>query len=234
MSQSQRNRKTRLSASNIGGINELETEFYPGVNILGGPNASNKTSTLHAIMAALGSNDVSLQSGKTEGSAELTIDGETYTRKLERKNGDVVSSGDPFLTDDQEVKKADLFAFLLEDNIARRAIESDTNLREVLMCPVDIDEIERELRQLREEREETKQKIQEVEELESRIPELREEKQNVNDEINELREELEALEKEFEELDKPDGSPREEEIEEKRRELEDTEEKIRNNERLKE
>jgi len=79
-------------------------------------------------MAALGSDTVSLKADA--GDVELTIDGETYTRTLERKNGQVHVSDDPYFEDSTV---ADLFAPLIESNKARRAVITETNLREVII-----------------------------------------------------------------------------------------------------
>ena len=47
-----------LSATNIGGIDETKVSFQQGVTVLSGRNATNRTSLLQAIMAALGSDQV--------------------------------------------------------------------------------------------------------------------------------------------------------------------------------
>ena len=68
-----------LEVKNIGGIADTELEFDPGVTILSGRNATNRTSLLRSIMAALGSDDVSLKSDADEGYVSLEIGDETYT-----------------------------------------------------------------------------------------------------------------------------------------------------------
>ena len=68
-----------VQVANIGGINETEVSFSPGVTILTGRNATNRTSFLWAIMAALGSESISLKRGDAnDGHVELTIDDNTY------------------------------------------------------------------------------------------------------------------------------------------------------------
>jgi len=128
-----------VAVENVGGIDETEVTFSSGVTILTGRNATNRTSLLQAIMAGLGSDDVSLKGDADEGHVELTVGEETYTRNLVRQNGTVVTDGDPYL-DDPEL--ADLFVFLLESNEARRAVELTENLRELIMRPVDTAAIE--------------------------------------------------------------------------------------------
>lgn len=45
-----------VEVENIGGIDATSVEFTPGVTILAGRNATNRTSFLQSLMAALGSN----------------------------------------------------------------------------------------------------------------------------------------------------------------------------------
>ncbi|GAA0237927.1 hypothetical protein GCM10009000_061810 [Halobacterium noricense] len=92
-------------------------------------------------MAALGSEQASIKGDADEGSVELTVGDETYTRTLTRRNGAIVTSGDPYL-DDPEL--TDPFSFLLESNEARRAVARGDDLRNLIMRPVDIKAIQAE------------------------------------------------------------------------------------------
>ncbi len=151
--------QARLSVSNIGGIDETETRFKPGVTILSGRNTTNRTSLLQSIMAALGGRQSSLKADADEGSATLEIDGETYSRTLTRQGDQVAMNGDPYL-DDPEL--AELFAFLLESNEARQAVVQKQDLRELLMRPVDTDAINAEIESLNEEKREIDDRIDEL------------------------------------------------------------------------
>ncbi|MGN8215794.1 ATP-binding protein [Halococcus salifodinae] len=84
-----------LSVENVGGIDTTEIALSLGVTSLTGRNATNRTSLLQALMATLGSEHVSLKGDADRGEVELTLDGETYTRTLERRNGTVVFDGGP-------------------------------------------------------------------------------------------------------------------------------------------
>ena len=132
------NRGVTVSVRNIGGIDETTVSLEPGVSVLYGRNATNRTSFLRAVMAALGSDDVSMKGDADEAEVELELDDTIYMRRLVRKNGSVVTSGDPYLGDPE---LADLFAFLLESNEARRTVASEGNLRDLIMRPIDLDEI---------------------------------------------------------------------------------------------
>ena len=97
-----------VQADSIGGINETEVAFFPGVTILTGRNATNRTSFPRAIMAALRSDYTSSKGDADEGYAELTVGDNTYRRVLERERGTVVMGSEPYLDDS---KGTNLFAF---------------------------------------------------------------------------------------------------------------------------
>jgi len=188
----------RLSATNIGGIDSTEVQIRPGVTVLEGRNATNRTSLLQAIMAALGSESVSLKGDASRGSVDLTMAGETYTRTLERRDGAVISQGDPYL-DTPEL--AELFAFLLESNEARRAVARADDLRELIMKPVDTDSIKSEIEQLEAEKRQVDDDISELESLKRSLPELEQKRNRITSDIEKKRAELEEKESELENAD---------------------------------
>lgn len=208
-----------LSVRNIGGIDETELTFEPGVTVLAGRNATNRTSLLQAVMAALGSDNVSVKADADEAHVELELGGETYTRTFQRRNGTVQTSGDPYL-DDSTV--ADLFAFLLESNEARRAVVTDADLRDIIMRPVDTDEIQAEIDRLLDERRQTSDELDELDSLKDRLPSLEEERTQLQQQIEEKQTELQALETDIEERDADVEQSRDDKAE-----LEDTLETLR-------
>ena len=189
----------RVAVENIGGISEASVTLPPGVSVLTGENATNRTSFLTALMAGLGSDRASLKGDADRGSVRLEIDGETYTRTLQRQGNTVTFSGDPLL-DDAEL--ANLFAFLLESNEARRTIARGDELREIIMRPVDTDRIDAEIESCKQERQELEAEIERLDKLESEIPELEEERQEKLTELESTREELDAVQTEIEAFDK--------------------------------
>jgi DNA repair exonuclease SbcCD ATPase subunit len=211
----------RLSATNIGGIDNTEVEIQPGVTVLEGRNATNRTSLLQAIMAALGSESVSLKGDASSGSVELTMAGETYTRTLERRDGTVVSQGDPYL---ESPELAELFAFLLESNEARRAVARAEDLRDLIMEPVDTDSIKSEIGQLEAEKRQVDDDISELESLKRDLPELEQEQNRIKSDIEKKRAELEEKEFELENTDADLEETRQEktELEDKLTELRET------------
>jgi DNA repair exonuclease SbcCD ATPase subunit len=187
-----------VTAENIGGIAETSVTLSSGVTVLAGRNATNRTSFLRAIMAALGSDDAYLKGDADEGRVELTIGDETYTREFTRRNGRVTTSGDPYL---DESTVADLFAFLLESNDARQAVARGDDLRDLIMSPVDTDEIEAEIERLTSEREQLQDELDELDSLRADLPELEEDRTRLANEIEEKRTELERIETELEAQD---------------------------------
>jgi DNA repair exonuclease SbcCD ATPase subunit len=218
--QTSTDQSVHVQAEHIGGIDETSVSFSSGVTILTGRNATNRTSFLQAIMAAMGSDQASLKGNAETGSVELTLGDGTYTRTLVRNNGTVTMDGDPYL-DDPAI--ADLFAFLLEENEARRAVARDDDLRELIMRPVDTDEIQAEIDRLEREKRRLDQQLDELESLERELPELESERTDLEAQIETRREELEAKRAELEEADTSVAESREEQ-----EELEETLEELKN------
>ncbi|WP_255194251.1 archaea-specific SMC-related protein [Natronobeatus ordinarius] len=189
-----------VAVSNVGGIDATDVSLRPGVNVLTGRNATNRTSFLQAIMAALGSDRPSLKGDADEGFVELAFGDDTYTRSLERQNGTVSFGGDPYLTDEQ-AELADLFAFLLESNEARRAVGRGDDLRELIMRPIDTDEIQAQIQLLEAEKRDLDDRIDELEQFARELPGLEEQNRALADEIEALEADLADVEAELETLD---------------------------------
>nr|WP_322987022.1 archaea-specific SMC-related protein [Natribaculum luteum] len=188
----------QVSVENVGGIDSTTVSFSPGITILSGRNATNRTSFLRSVMGALGSDDVSLKGDAEQGEIELTIGDETYTRYLERTGDGLTTAGDPYL-EDPEV--ADLFAFHLQTNEARRAVEGGDDLRELIMRPIDTAAIQEEIERLQSEKRAIDAELEELDELSRRLPSLEEERTTLTESIEEKRQELEAKRTELDEAD---------------------------------
>lgn len=216
--QSKTEQRITIQANNIGGIDESTLEITNDTAVLVGRNATNRTSMLQAIMAACGSENVTLKSDADTGSVEMIIGDETYTRTLERRNGTIVTNGEPLLDDPT---LADRFAFLLESNEARRAITRGDDLREVLMGPIDTKSIETEIEELQAEKRELEEELEELESLNRKLPELEERKQSLETQIEEKRAKLEEKQEELEAADADLDATREDksELEDKLEEL---------------
>lgn len=176
-----------VQAEKIGGIDATTVEFGPGVTALAGRNATNRTSFLQAIMAALGSERASLKGDAERGSVEMHVGDRTYTRTLVRKNGTVAFGGEPYLDRPQI---ADLFAFLLESNDARRAVVRDADLRELILRPVDVDEIEATIERLQAEKRGIDEELSALSAAERERGELDEERARLGHELESIEEKL--------------------------------------------
>jgi DNA repair exonuclease SbcCD ATPase subunit len=129
---------------------------------------------------------------------ELTIDGETYTRTFTRTSDGVTTTGDPFTDDPQLI---DLFAFLLESNEARRAVERGDDLHELIMRPVDTDAIDSEVERLRERRDALDAELDAIDAERTRLPDLERERTRLETSLEETRADLERVETEIAETD---------------------------------
>ncbi|MFW6382650.1 MAG: archaea-specific SMC-related protein [Haloferacaceae archaeon] len=189
-----------VAVSNLGGITETQVDLDSGINVLSGRNATNRTSFLRAVMAALGSDRVSLKADATTGAVDLSLDGETYTRRLSRRGSTVTMDGDPYLTDSTV---ADLFAFLLESNEARRAVSRGEDLRELIMRPVDVETITAEIEAAEAEKRRLDRRLEELSGLAEDLPGLEAEKRRLAEAIEEQRA---ALDEKRAALEATDGS----------------------------
>jgi chromosome segregation ATPase len=211
----------RFSVENVGGIDRTEVDIPPGVTVLTGKNATNRTSFLRAIMCAMGSERVSLKGDADEGGVELSLDGETYERRLSRAGDGVTFEGDAYL-EDPEV--ADLFAFLLETNDARQAAAREEELRDVIMRPVDIDAIRAEIRRLESEKGEINDELARIESRKRDLPELERKRTSIQERIEEKREELSELEERIDDSSRnvEEGRKEQAELESRLQELRET------------
>jgi len=234
MSQVRSSETISVELQNIGGIKHAKTDLPPGVTVLSGRNATNRTSFLQGIMAAMGNNadQISLKSDTDEGQATIRLGDDTYTRTLERTDTTTVMSGDPF-TDEAEL--LDLYAFLLKENPVRQTIERDSDLHEVLMRPIDTDEVEAELQRLREEKQAIEADLEQLDDYKQRLPKLEEQRTTLKDKLEDLQttetklqERKEALEAQFDET-ASDGKP--ERVQELEEELTALRTKVNNLER---
>lgn len=190
-----------VHVENLGGIDETTVSLEGGVTVLVGRNATNRTSFLRAMMAALGSDSASLKADADEGRVTLDLGSETYTRTLRREGGSVVPGGDPYLEDRREVELAELFAFLLESNETRRAVARGENLHELLMRPVDTEAINAEIDRARRERDRLDDELDRLDELGDRLPALEERRRELEGEIETVEADLEAKREEREAAD---------------------------------
>lgn len=179
-----------VRVENVGGIDRCELTLTPGVTVLSGRNATGRTSLLTALAGALGGTAATLKSDADEGFAELTLDEETHVRRFVRADEGVSSRGSPYADDADLV---DLFACLLEDNPARRAVRNGGSLREVIMRPVDTEAIQASIHELEDERTDLNARISEIRTERERLPDLEERRTDLEDRLRAVNEELASV-----------------------------------------
>jgi len=189
-----------VDVENLGGIKSQQLRLQPGVSILTGRNATNRTSFLRSVGAVLGGSSGQLKSDADEGEVTLRFDGTQYTRTFERDGGSVQVSGDPY-TDDNEL--VDQYGILLADNPAREAVERGDNeaLRAFIMEPVDtaainerIERMRQSIQSLRDELAAAKRMQEREPELQRRLEGLQTERDGVNEKLASIRDSVEEFE----------------------------------------
>ncbi|MFB6283238.1 MAG: AAA family ATPase [Halobacteria archaeon] len=203
-----------IEIQNIGGVEHTELTLSKGTNVLTGKNSTNKTSILKAIAGVLGWDGVPLKSDAEEGYATMEIEGtdETYHVELERRDEDgrgvkdegfVERSGNRYLEEDD---KAERFAYLLKDKKPRNIITNPGELYDVIMDPIETEEIEERKSVLRGKVEKLEDRIATLkgersqEGITSRIQRKKKEKARTRDKIEETESEIDKLEKDLTEI----------------------------------
>jgi DNA repair exonuclease SbcCD ATPase subunit len=179
-----------VTVENIGGIDTHRATFEPGCTILKGRNATNRTSLLSAIADVLGGTQAALKSDAKEGQIELTLSNESYSRRYARRNGGLHSEGNQY-TDRQHL--VDLFVHLREGNPIRRGVERGDDLRELLMRPVDTEQIERDIQSLEGERSRVESRLEEIERERDRLPALDDRRNTLESDLADVESDLEAI-----------------------------------------
>lgn len=196
-----------ILVEDLGGITQTTVNLDQGVTVLAGPNATNKTSFLKSVAAALGGTGPVPRSDAGSGRVRLELGGREYSREYERNGGEVTASGTPFTNATDLV---DTFVALLESNPIRRAVEQGEDLRDLLMMPVDEATIQAEIEQVKTERERVDEQLQTITEDAERLPELTERRDSLLERLNEVESEISSLEESLTEqtaaIDHPTGA----------------------------
>lgn len=217
-----------VTVDSVGGIDSADVSITSGVTVFRGRNATNRTSFLSAVASVLGGSSGSLKSDAEEGSVVLEVDDQRYRRRFRRTDDGVRVEGEPY-TDD--VSLVDTFVSLFEDNPARRAVEWGDDLRELIMRPVDTDEIERQIESYRAEIGQLEDRIEHVRERKGQLPTLTDQRRSLESEISSLDETINSLRDEIAvyEADQSAASPADglvAELEETREEYKQVENEI--------
>jgi len=177
----------------IAGILDGAATLDPGLNAVRGSNWQGKSSFIESLKVALGTS-TELTEGADSGRVRLDTPEGTYDVSLAREGGTVRRSGTPYLTDEYDAIRADLFACLDERNAVRRAVREGENLESVLMRPLDFQNIDEQIAALRGEREQIETELSQACEAKKRLPTVQERVTRLEDELAELREKRDVIE----------------------------------------
>lgn len=190
----------RIRIQDLGGITTTERSLPPGISILAGRNATNRTSFLRSVAAVLGGDHSAarLKTDSDDGRIDLAVDGESYSREYTRTGQRVQKSGSPYT---EESALVDTFVALFADCPARRAVVDGTALRDILMAPVDTAEIQRRISQLTEKRADLDEVIERGKRRKAELPELEQRRGSIESELEDVETEITALEATVDEIE---------------------------------
>ena len=172
--------------SHTGGILQGSASIESGVNVIQASNWQGKTSFLDALQMALGVSKP-LTEGANSGYVRYESPTETGTVELERTDGHIERTGVPVLTDSYDRVRVELFACLGEQNDVRRAVRSGSDLKDLMLRPLDFENIEERISQLKHEREQVDAEIERAQEASKQLPTVQARVTELETKLSELR-----------------------------------------------
>ena len=182
-----------IDIENVAGIYEGAAQLESGLNAVKGSNWQGKSSFIEAIKTGLGTAST-LTEGKERGRVSLQTPERDVDVELVRENGTVRVEGTPYLEDDYDVVRTSLFACLGERNEVRQAVREGRNLEDVLLRPLDFQNIDAQIADLQREREQIDTELAQAREANKRLPAIQERVTQLENEVEELRERRDELE----------------------------------------
>lgn len=193
-----------ITVRNLGGIGAANLSLHDGVNVFFGENASNRSSLFAAIAGALGARVPTPKTDSQSSVVRLEHDGTEYVVDIDRSDGTQQVTAQT-LTD--ETALCDHFVRLLEDNPLRQSVErmDEAELYDLLMEPVDTDEIEAQITRAKAERERVDKQLSHYDDLESRLPSLRSDRKQLQEALEEVASEIESVQAELDARSRPES-----------------------------
>ncbi|MWV38434.1 archaea-specific SMC-related protein [Natrialba sp. INN-245] len=133
-----------ISIENVGGIDSVDCTLSDELNVVTGPNSSNKTSFLEAVAFGLGRSTVPIKNDADTARVELSLDGETIVRTATETGHGIEIDGHCWIDDGDDIELFEQFACLFEFSTVRSAVRNNENFEDVLKGPMDIDALEAE------------------------------------------------------------------------------------------
>lgn len=176
----------------VGGILDGSAQIEPGLNVIRASNWQGKSSFLQALQTALGV-AAPLTEGRSTGFVEYTSPSVSGRVNLERTEHAVLTTGDSYLNDEYDKARVELFACLGENNEVREAVRTGSDLADLMLRPLDFENIEERISQYRHKREQLDAEITRAEQAKKRRPKLRKRADQLETALSELRTEREQL-----------------------------------------
>ncbi|MEF8839917.1 MAG: archaea-specific SMC-related protein [Haloarculaceae archaeon] len=181
-----------VEIEHVGGILEGSATLEPGLNAVRASNWQGKSSFVEAIKTGLGVS-TALTEGRSEGRVTLqTPEGEVGVG-LVREGDAVTREGTPYLTDEYDRRRTALFACPDETNEVRRAVRAGENLEDVLLAPLDLENLDERIADTRREREQVDAELDQAVEARKRLPTVAEKVSRLESDLADLRERREEL-----------------------------------------
>ncbi|WP_459191064.1 archaea-specific SMC-related protein [Halosimplex sp. J119] len=197
-----------IDIERIAGILEGTATIEPGLNAVRASNWQGKSSFIEALKTGLGTS-TELTEGRDEGRVHLETPDREVTVRLNREDGTVRRSGTPLLNDEYDVVRAELFACLDDRNPIRRAVRNGENLEDVLMRPLDLQNIDARIADLKRQRESVDDELSQARAAKKRLPGVQEKVTRLEDEIEELRAKRDSIQSADPDGDGTDSTRRE-------------------------
>lgn len=176
-----------IEIENVAGILRGTATVEPGLNAVRASNWQGKSSFVEAIKTGLGVS-TPLTEGQDHGRVRLRTPSRDIDVKLIRDDRTVRRTGEPYLADEYDVIRAELFACLDENNEIRRAVREGENLEDVLLRPLDFQNIDEQIADLKHERERIESELAQASEAKKRLPSIQEKVTNLESELEDLQE----------------------------------------------
>lgn len=181
-----------LTSENIAGIQAATVTVKPGINAVRASNWQGKSSLLAAIRTVMGIS-TPLSEGADSGYVNLEAEDDTATVHLHRQNRQIVREGTPYLADEYDRIRGELFAFLDERNPIRRAVRNNDPLEELLTRPLDFENIDEQITDRKRERTQVEAELEQAERAADKLPTHEERKTSLENDLQERRQQRDEL-----------------------------------------
>lgn len=176
----------KIEIERIAGILRGSATIEPGLNAVRASNWQGKSSFVGALKTAIGVSRP-LTEGKDSGQVELHTPSREIDVELLREQGTVERAGTPCLTDEYDIVRAELFACLDEHNAVRRAVQEGDSLEDVLLEPLEFQNIDEQIADCERERERVESELTQAQEADRRLSTIKENVSTLESELDALR-----------------------------------------------